>query len=409
MAQILHIDCIQKDREQLTAALQVSGHQVRSAASGIEGVRMAEAEPPDLVIVDVDLPDLDGYEVTLRIRGMAGLAAVPVVMLAAQPDERACRAVGADGLLRKPLDIQTLEQLLLPYLVSRAQPRPQVAPTLQQQSQQIVRHLEQKVIELSEANRKMLDMARLRREFLRNITHELATPLTPVIGYLGLLLEGQLGALSPLQHKSLQAMSASAERLRFLIDTLLDMSLLESGSMHFYERQYDFIQVMAEALETIKPRAAEADVRIEVKMPQEPMPARGDSDKLRRAAVHVLDNAVKFTPRGGRVAVEVRQLKAGEQAWCILDVADSGSGVDASQLDRILDAFYQVDGSMTRSHGGVGLGLAFARRVAQAFGGDIAIQSPPPGPVAKHRLKGTLVTMKVLAQMPARRVTSSSV
>ncbi len=399
MARILHIDCNQADQELVKAALAPVGHEVYAAQSGIEGVRMAEAQPPDLVLVDAQLPDLDGYEVTLRIRGIPALDKVPVVMLAAASNERSAFAVGADGLIHKPLDAAGLSGLVAPHLRPRTKPRRQAAQTLQQHTQQIVRHLEEKVLELSETNRRMQDMARLRRDFLRNITHELATPLTPVIGYLGLLLEGQLGPLSPLQQKSLMSMSASAERLRFLIDTLLDMSLLESGSIHFYERHYDFANVVHQALDLIASRAAEADVKIIHAVPADAAPATGDPDKLRRAMVHVLDNAVKFTPRGGKVALEASsEMDASQQTLYTVHVADSGSGIDATQLEHIFEPFYQVDGSPTRSYGGAGLGLAFARRVSRALGGDVSVQSPPGHSVAKHLLKGTLVSLKVSAR-----------
>jgi signal transduction histidine kinase len=109
-----------------------------------------------------------------------------------------------------------------------------------------------------------------------------------------------------------------------------------------------------------------------------------------------MDNAAKFTPRGGEVAVAIRKgFVPGGGEWYGLLVADSGPGVPPEQIPNILQPFYQVDGSVTRSHGGVGLGLAFARRVCEAMGGGIDIQSPPTEPVAGRMLTGTCVTLRV--------------
>jgi signal transduction histidine kinase len=126
------------------------------------------------------------------------------------------------------------------------------------------------------------------------------------------------------------------------------------------------------------------------------MAAHGDADKLQRSMVHVLDNASKFTPRGGEVAVAVRRgVLPGGLEWYGMFVADSGPGVPPEQIPKILQPFYQVDGSVTRSHGGVGLGLAFARRVCEAMGGGIDIQSPPTETIAGRVLGGTCVTLRV--------------
>ena len=133
------------------------------------------------------------------------------------------------------------------------------------------------------------------------------------------------------------------------------------------------------------------------------MPALGDPDKLLRAMAHVLDNASKFTPTGGEVAVEVRGEGGDEYSF---EVADSGPGVRPEHIARIMEPFYQVDGSVTRDHGGVGLGLAFARRVTEALGGAIEISSPPAGAVAERQLSGTLVELRV-SRSPERPETQT--
>lgn len=401
MARVLHIEDDARNRLLVRKLLVAAGHEVVDAESGLQGIRLASEHQPDLVLVDINVPDLDGYEVTLRLRGIPSLDRVPIVAITAEGDRETSLAVGADGFINKPIDSARFARTIGRFLKGHRERADQTGEIrLRERSQKIVERLEHKVVELLEANRRLEEMARLRREFLQNVSHELATPMTPVVGYLRLLMNEELGPLAPLQRKCLESIEASTRRLRSVVDTLLDVSSLESGQMHFYERDYDFLEVAKRALDEVRPRFEDGGILLAEEPTEAGLPARGDPDKLRRAMVHVLDNAAKFTPRGGRVAVAVRQGGAQEPegAWYGLVVADDGPGVDPNEVQRILEPFYQVDGSVTRSHGGAGLGLAFARRVTEAFGGGLHVQSPPGQDVAGLRLNGTLVSMHVRAR-----------
>jgi signal transduction histidine kinase len=398
VARVLHIEDDPKSRLLVKKLLSAAGHTVIEAETGLEGIRRAGSERPDLVLVDINVPDLDGYEITLRLRGMAPMVGVPIVAITAEGDRMTSLAVGADGFIAKPLDATRFAQLVDRYLLGHREHADETGEIrLRERSQKIVERLEKKVGELLEANRRLEEQSRLRREFLRNLSHELATPMTPVVGYLKLLLGGELGQLSDMQKKCLTSVEASTQRLRSLVDTLLDVSQLETGRLHFFHVQYDFIAIAQRALQEVTARFKDQDVLLHVEPSRDTSyPGHGDADKLLRAMVHVLDNAAKFTPAGGQVAVALRRGKLpGGAEWYGLAVADSGPGVAPEQIPKILQPFYQVDGSVTRTHGGVGLGLAFARRVCEALGGGIDIQSPPGEPIAGLMLGGTCVTLRV--------------
>jgi signal transduction histidine kinase len=307
-------------------------------------------------------------------------------------------AVGADGFLEKPIDAGRFARQIERFLKGhKERGRTRASQQLRIAGSRIVERLERKVVELEEANQRLEEMMRLRREFLRNLSHELATPMTPIVGYLRLLLDEELGPVTPMQAKSLCAVRDSTERLRGLIDTLLDVSSLETGRMHFYHQPYDFGRVAARAIEQARPRLEARSIELFVEPAPGGLSARGDPDKLRRAIVHVLDNAAKFSPHRGRVAIAIAPTERGYE----LRVADDGPGVDPDRLPKVFDAFYQVDGSVTREHGGVGLGLAFARRVAEAMGGDVELFSPPRHEVAGCDLTGTEVVLRVAARPEA--------
>ena len=311
-------------------------------------------------------------------------------------------AVGADGFISKPINARRFAETINRFLKGHREHTDEVTGEirLREQSQKLVHRLEEKVLALSRANEDLQEMARLRREFLQNVSHELATPMTPVVGYLKLLLDEEVGPLTPLQRKCLTSIDRSTRRLRHVVDSLLDVSALETGRMHFYERDYDFSNVVYAAVESVRADSEDRVAFVVEPLPG-PLPARGDPDKLKRAMVHVLDNAAKFTPRGSQVAVGIRHGDT-PLPWSELVVVDGGPGIDRSQRESIFEPFYQVDGSVTRRHGGVGLGLAFARRVSEALGGGVQISSPPRDQIAGLDLRGTEVRIRV-ARQPSRR------
>lgn len=398
MAKILHIEDDPKNRLLVRKLLGAAGHEVIDAEDGVEGIRLAREHSPDLVLVDLYMPDLDGYEVTLRLRGIPALAEVPIVAITAEGDRAISLAVGADGFLEKPIDASRFARQIGRFLKGHRDPRAgRQSQQLRIAGQRIVERLERNVIELRAANAKLEEMMRLRREFLRNLSHELATPMTPIVGYLRLLIDEELGPINPMQAKSLRAVQGSTERLRNLIDTLLDVSSLETGQMHLYHRPYDFGAVAARAIEQARPRIEARGIELHVEPAPAGLDARGDPDKLRRAMVHVLDNAAKFSPEGGQVAVGIDRGSDGVDTF-ELRVADDGPGVPEEERVRVLDTYYQSDGSVTRQYGGVGLGLAFARHVAEAMGGTVRLHSPPRHEIAGCMLGGTEVVLRVAVE-----------
>lgn len=395
--------------------LAAAGHEVLDAASGLEGVRLAKQSRPDLVIVDLNIPDLDGYEVALRLRGTDTLADVPIVAITAEGDRETSLAVGCDGFIEKPIDVRSFPSQIERFLGGHKERPSQTGDLpLRAASHRIVERLESKVEELVEANARLEEVARLRREFLRNLSHEISTPMTPAVGYLKLLLNEELGPLTPMQRKALVAVDAGVSRFRGLIDTLLDVSALETGRLHFFARDYDFAKISKRAIDEAKPRLLDKQVTLHVTPAPGPTPAYGDPDKVRRAMSHLLDNAIKFTPKGGTVAVRVRAVEGvdGADTTLFFEVADNGPGVPEGHHDKILEVFFQADGSVTRQFGGVGLGLAFARRVSEAHGGRVSIESPPrevwlEGDALAAPLTGTLVRLELGARpsLPAQSAT----
>ncbi|MCX7808300.1 MAG: hybrid sensor histidine kinase/response regulator [Deltaproteobacteria bacterium] len=397
MARILHIEDDEGSRLLVRKLLQAFGHEVVEALSGVEAIRLAQSQSFDLVLVDINIPELDGYEVVLRLRSIEGLSSVPIVAITAEGDQETSQAVGCDAFIEKPIDVASFPQQISMHLEKKSRPPFPCSPLLKA-SQRIVQRLEQKICALGEANQRLEELIRRRSDLLRNLSHEFVTPLTPVLGHLKLLLSEELGPLNPAQRDALLAIDGGLARLRAVLDTLLDVAALETGRLHFFARPYDFVRLVRRVIQEQRSRMLDRKLEFHALVPENPCPAHGDAEKIRRAIVHLLDNALKFTPPGGVVV-----LAAWTEPLLGVAVADSGPGIPKSRLDKVLELFCQGDSSLTRSAGGLGLGLAFAKRVAEAHGGRLSIESPPLSvpkvePGIGQRLKGTLAKIEFQVQ-----------
>jgi len=212
-----------------------------------------------------------------------------------------------------------------------------------------------------------------------------------------LLKDEELGPLTRSQQKALRAMDDCVRRLRSLIDNLLDVTGLETGRMRFMHSDYDFLDTTRRAIASVADKLDEAKIQLLEDLPRGPLSAWGDAGRLQRAMVQLLDNAAKFTPSGGAVGVRVSRLPSGHYQLC---VADSGPGIEPSRARRIFEPFYQVDGSVTREHGGVGVGLAIARRTARGLGGDVRVVSPSTECIEGGALGGAAFYLTVAPRAP---------
>jgi signal transduction histidine kinase len=388
MPRVLHIEDDPSNRLLVRKLLAPAGFEVIDAVDGLEGIRRATEGQYDLVLVDIAIPGLDGYEVTLRLRSEERLAKVPIVAITAEGNRDASLSVGCDGYLQKPIDARTFVDTVWGYIGGHRErmPAEQSGEQLRRQSQRIVGHLEQKVAELSDANRRLLELDHARKEFYRNISHELSTPMTPIVGYTKLLIDQELGDLTTPQLKALRAMDDCVQRLRLLIDNLLDVTGLETGKMRFATRNYDLVEVVTASVQKAAPRIAQRKMHLFTDLPKlGTLLGAGDPDRLRRAVDQLLDNAAKFTPDQGKIGIRARRLASGHLEVC---VADTGPGVPAGREDRLFEPFYQVDGSPTRQHGGTGIGLAIVRGVALGHGGDARVASPADEEIMGERFGG---------------------
>ena len=215
--------------------------------------------------------------------------------------------------------------------------------------------------------------SRSKDEFLATVSHELRTPLNAMLGWAQLLqlaLEDQAKL-----NRGLEVIARSARAQSQLIDDLLDVSRIISGKMRLNVRSVDLLPVIGAAVEAVRP-AAEAK-QIQIRQLLDPLagPVAGDSDRLQQVVWNLLANAVKFTPRGGKVEVRLERINSHVD----IIVADTGAGISPEFLPLVFERFRQFDSSTTRTQGGLGLGLAIVRHLAELHGGTVRVESPGAG------------------------------
>jgi signal transduction histidine kinase len=246
--------------------------------------------------------------------------------------------------------------------------------------------LTQQNAELQRAVGHLRELDKLKSNFLATVSHELRTPLTSVIGFAEMLAEGLSGTLNDEQQEYVETILHRAEELMALISRVLEMSQLEVGTLKLALAPCDIAAVTRRALEAMKLAADEAQIEITANVAELP-PVLVDPEKIHRVLLNLIGNAIKFSKAGSKVSVDVTRAPIrrpfreetlfGEEVEdaAKISVSDAGIGIPADKIARIFEAFYQVDASSTREHGGAGLGLSIVQNLVQAHGGEVWAES----------------------------------
>lgn len=242
---------------------------------------------------------------------------------------------------------------------------------LQQANHTLEQRVHERTQELELALDKLQELSRLKANFIANISHELRTPLTHLKGYLQLLVDQTIGHLNPEQVEAMQVMLRAEERLERLIEDLITFSLASRGDLDLHLAPVDLALLARQALKEYRPKAAQARVKLSSLIPDGLPLVYCDHDKIHWVIAQLLDNAIKFTPQGGRVQVEV----ARSNGLINVAVMDTGIGIAPEQLGELFEPFHQLDGSATRRYNGTGLGLALTRRILRAHQSEVKVTS----------------------------------
>jgi signal transduction histidine kinase len=359
--------------------LRQAGFTVLEAVNGTQA--LTRAGEADLVLLDINLPDIDGFEVCRRLKADPETAGIPVLQLSAArrgTDDRAEGLEGgADAYLTQPVAPRELVATIGALL--RMRRAEQEAGAARRRADALVDQLRVALAAAEDAQRQAVEADRAKGRFLATMSHEIRTPINAIMGYADLLDVGIHGALTPGQQGQLDRIKASSRHLLGLVNDILDLAKAEAGGVAVNPVPTPLDETVEAAVALVAPQAASKDIALEA----EPcgMVAVGDEDRVRQILVNLLSNAVKFTAPGGRVTIACRRADTlptrpgGEGPWIGVTVGDTGIGIAPEQVERVFEPFVQVDEAHTRQQGGTGLGLSISLRLARLMGGDIVVDS----------------------------------
>lgn len=216
-------------------------------------------------------------------------------------------------------------------------------------------------------------VSRMKDEFLATLSHELRTPLSAILGWSQVLMRGTLTAADA--RKAVEAIERNARAQTQMIEDLLDVSRIASGKVRLDVRPVNVADIAEQAVQTLLPAATARGVQLVKMLDPRAGPVAGDADRLRQVCWNLLSNAIKFTPRGGRVEIETAHVNS----YVELCVKDTGEGIDPTFLPHLFGRFQQYDGSTTRAHGGLGLGLSIVKQLVELHGGTVHASSEGAG------------------------------
>lgn len=222
---------------------------------------------------------------------------------------------------------------------------------------------------------KLVEMDRIKSEFLSNVSHELRTPLTSIIGFSEILLDHLAGDLSSEQESYVRNMNTSGQHLLEIINNLLDLSKIKAGKMEVYPHSFSLRSLLETTQQTIIPMTYKKGLQFDVSVEEGLDTIYSDEGKIKQILLNLLGNAVKFTPPKGTISLHVGRYRLGRAQAIEVTVRDTGIGIPAHLLGKIFDEFQQIDGSYTRDYPGTGLGLAITKRFVDILGGEVTVES----------------------------------
>jgi signal transduction histidine kinase len=244
---------------------------------------------------------------------------------------------------------------------------------------------------LQDAYNELRAADQLKSNFLALASHELRTPLGIIIGYASFLQEESPSELSDHAKQVLNA----AMQMRVLVDAMTNLNLLRSKDMIMHRQVFPVQEILRRAFEEVKRLAEAKGQQIDLALPETPIPVKCDPEKLTSAYVNLLDNAVRFTPEGGRITIGAKAQPGEVLTW----VQDSGKGIPEGELKKIFQDFFQIEPHTTRKHGGMGIGLSIAKGLIEAHGGKIWAESPGLGKGATIKVLLPFISTTVLQTM----------
>ncbi|MES3020365.1 MAG: ATP-binding protein [Pseudomonadota bacterium] len=422
--EILIVEDSPTQAERLRRLIGARAYHTRVAGNGRLALAAIRERRPHLVLSDIVMPEMNGYELCQAIKSDPALREIPVVLVTSLNDPKdIIRGIecGADNFIRKPYADEYLlnrigqmlvnqklrkdtnveigialylgdqkhfinaeRQQILDLLISTYEQAVQVNGELHARERQVIdlnMRLTEHAAQLETINReialKNLELAeasRMKSDFIANMSHELRTPLNAIIGFTGALLMKLPGPLTVEQDKQLNTIRSSARHLLSLINDILDVAKIEAGKITLTHDRLLCQDLVRETCDTLRPLAAQKGLALTLDLPDEEVVADTDRRALTQILINLVSNAIKFTEQG-EVRVALTQRSEAGTTITEFSVTDTGAGIRAEDQSKLFQAFSQLDSTSTRHAEGAGLGLYLCQNLASLLGGSLFFKS----------------------------------
>ncbi|CAN5371211.1 hypothetical protein BH11PSE11_BH11PSE11_31760 [soil metagenome] len=368
-ASILVVDDTPSKLAAISSVIVDMGLEVTTASSGREALRHLLKRDFALILLDVRMPMMSGFETATLIHGRPRSAHTPIIFITAEAGSESERfqgyTMGAVDYIFSPIvpDVLRAKVRVFVDLFYLQRKLTLQAAALQASADAIAR---QNVMLEKASNAKS--------EFLANMSHELRTPLNAVIGFTGTLLMKLAGPLTPDQDKQLKIVQSSARHLLSLINDLLDVAKIEAGKTQFVPEPVNCRDMLNELVESLRPLASQKQLTLRVDLTEADAFVITDRRALSQIFINLLNNAIKFTD-AGEVAVSLGQRQESGETVTEIRVDDTGVGIRPEDQGKLFQAFTQLDSASTRRFEGTGLGLYLTQKLATLIGGWLSVES----------------------------------
>ncbi|HEX9925110.1 MAG TPA: response regulator [Anaerolineae bacterium] len=386
---VLNVEDTPENRHLVRRILESEGYQVIDAVSALEGIEKAVKMSPDLILMDINLPDLDGFTAVSRIRSF--LRTVPIIAITARnvsDDRERAKAIGCDGYLNKPIDIDQLVTEIARHLETGHRDEAEVTQReyyLKEQNLALIEELERKFGELQSAYERLKHLEQAKSDFISVASHELRTPLTVIHSYTQMLESLPNIQADEVARDMLAGVTKGTTRLREIIGDMVSVIRME-----LTERNFEFAPVsIRNIIKSIEKDhaniVAERNITLETEVTKDLPMVNGDFKQIQSAFVRIVGNAIKYTPDGGCIRISARLLAepgTDGQTFVEIVVADEGVGIDLDKQKLIFDKFSTAENVALHSTsqtqfmgGGAGLGLTIAKGIIESHNGRIWVES----------------------------------
>ncbi len=390
-ATILYVEDDPDSQTLIHRILTHNGYRVLIAPNGLVGLDMARQHHPDLILTDINLPDMSGREITDRLRADPELADVPIVAVTAQAhdfERRKTLVAGVNGYITKPIDLQTLVRTVQDCLAGQL-PAPEtegLEEARRAYHRELIMRLEEAVRKLETRNRELQRLDRLKEDFIQLTAHELRTPLTTVYGYSRLVQTlpavQQLMATNAEANATLTGLLTAIERLHAVVDEIVIVSRIASGKVDLRLAYTNLADIIRQVIVDYTPVLTQRALQLRLTPEEWRIALVADQQLLEMAFSNLLSNAIKYTPDGGTITLQATRIEQAETPFVRLVFQDSGIGIAPEDQPYIFDRFYVTGDTQLHSTskaafrgGGLGLGLAICKGIVEAHQGRIWVES----------------------------------